>query len=83
MQHADGRVAAWLMNGLAVGSGGVVGALGAGWDLAAVGDIGGDGRADLVLRNAGGAVAAWQMDGLAIAGGTAFASLPSDWLIVQ
>ena len=40
----------------------------ASWNLAGVGDFNGDGRKDVLWRNASGEVAAWFMNGTAIAG---------------
>ena len=63
-----GGVAVWLMNGLTLQQGAIIApAIGTGWIIAGVGDLNGDGKADLVWRNVHtGAVAGWLMNGLSL-----------------
>ena len=66
---ATGETAIWLMNGTAFVSGTVVMA-NAAWRAELAGDLDGDGRADLVWRNATtGEVALWLMNGASFAAG--------------
>lgn len=67
-QHTDGRVAVWLMNGLSLMDGRLVTQpvlTDPAWRVRAVGDLDGDGSADLIWHHAAdGRVAAWLMRGL-------------------
>ena len=86
-RNSDGAVAEWNMNGTAIDSVGTV-AGGAGvpadWQIAGIGDFGGDGNADILWQNTSGQLALWQMDGAnlinggAVAGG---AAVSADWHI--
>ncbi len=72
-RDAAGTVSGWLMSGLvATETGAIVGAsqLGQEWQPASVGDLDGDGRADLLWRNStSGQVNAWFLGGLEKVGG--------------
>ena len=65
---ADGRLAAWLMNGVTLRSGvplspAVVADVN--WRIRSVGDVDGDGKPDLIWQHVGdGRIAVWFMDGL-------------------
>jgi len=70
-QHVgDGRVAAWLMNGLTLRSGELLSipqVADLQWHIRAVGDLDGDGRADLIWRHDGdGRLATWLMNGSSV-----------------
>jgi hypothetical protein len=74
-RHTNGRVAGWLLQGPnVIAAQGLVNVTGpapvaavepdAAWEIRAVGDLSGDGKADLVWQHATtGALAAWFMDG--------------------
>lgn len=72
-RNSAGVVSGWIMSGLvAVETGDLDGAssLGQEWQAASVGDLDGDGQADLLWRNSGnGQVNAWFLGGLAKLGG--------------
>lgn len=53
----------WFMNGSAVRSAAIVGALATSWTPVAFGDFNGDGRSDIFWRNSSGANAVWLMNG--------------------
>jgi hypothetical protein len=67
---ADGRVSGWLMNGLTVRLWGLFSypqVADTGWRIRAVGDLNGDGKADLFWQHQGdGRISAWLMDGLTV-----------------
>jgi predicted nucleotidyltransferase len=68
-EAATGDVAIWLMNGTAVISKAVVGNVAANltWSIAATGDFDGDGKSDILLREAAtGDVGMWVMNGTTV-----------------
>jgi len=65
-QHTYGYIAAWTMDGKGTPNGNISIYSGtglAGWRLAAVADVNGDGNADLIFQHTSGYIAAWTMDG--------------------
>ncbi|HEX4332106.1 MAG TPA: VCBS repeat-containing protein [Usitatibacter sp.] len=63
-QNADGRVAAWTMQGLSVAQAAELIAAGSGWSVVAAGDFNGDAKADLVWQHEDGRVAIYYMGGV-------------------
>ena len=79
-----GDVAGWLMNGLTLAEGAVIwSGLPPAWRIDGIGDLNGDGKADLVFRHTQtGDVAGWLMNGLAVAqGAVIWSGLPLVWRI--
>ncbi len=62
-QNADGRVAVWLMNGLAPSATSEILAGGTGWSVVQIADFDGDGKADLLWQHPDGRAAIWLMNG--------------------
>ena len=82
LQHSNGDVAVWLMNGSTITTGLNIGSPGAGWAVENADDYNGDGKADLLLRNTDGNVAEWQMDGATITQGLVIGNPGADWMVV-
>ena len=72
-RNANGELVSWMMDGSAISasadvrSGGAAARPDASWSVAGIGDFNGDGKADVLWRNASGEVAAWLMNGASIA----------------
>jgi hypothetical protein len=92
-QHTNGGIAMWTMQGNIVTSTSMlsiptVGAFG--WQIKAVGDVNGDGRADIIWQHNGGALAVWLMNGATVtqtlllsnASGTVLGMPDPNWQIV-
>ena len=70
-QHANGTLAIWFMNGTQVTRTNLLGipvVSDTAWQIAAVGDINNDRRADLVWRHRDGWIATWLLQGTAVIG---------------
>ena len=68
LQHADGRLGVWFMNGTTLLSTSYLNpyTIGtSGWRIAGAGDIDGDSKPDLLWQSGDGVVGAWMMDGTA------------------
>jgi VCBS repeat protein len=74
-RNTSGEVAVWMMNGATITassdltSNGVAVRPDASWSVAGIGDFNGDGKSDILWRNAGGALAVWQMNGSTVSSG--------------
>jgi hypothetical protein len=82
---STGTVEEWLMDGAGVSSTPDIATLApsSGWSLAGIGDYDGDGRSDILWRDANtAAVQAWLMSGATIASATNIGSVPSSWSVV-
>ncbi|WNM57295.1 PASTA domain-containing protein [Candidatus Nitrospira allomarina] len=64
--QSDGSTAIWLMNGTTIAASGFPGGVPRIWQIAGVGDVNGDGKADVIWRNTSGTVAVWLMNGVAV-----------------
>jgi FtsP/CotA-like multicopper oxidase with cupredoxin domain len=79
---STGAVAVWLMNGTVLAAVGFPGGVPSDWQIAGVGDVNGDGRADVIWRNTTtGATAIWLMNGTAIASTGFPGGVPLVWQI--
>jgi hypothetical protein len=86
-ETGTGATYLWLMNGTQVigGTGYTSGQADARWAIETTGDFDGDGRADILWRNAGGpdtgALFVWLMDGTSIKGATYLDPISIDWQV--
>ena len=93
-RNASGLLADWFMNGSTISGSGFLNVNGTfvmpdpSWKIAGIGDLSGDGKSDLLWRDATGSTAVWVMDGSSIVGsgylnvnGTIIAPDPS-WSVV-
>ena len=70
------------MNGLAISGQGSLGMIGNDWQINGVGDLNGDGKADILWRNTStGDVYEWLMNGISILGQGSYAIVGNDWYI--
>ncbi len=73
-RNTSGSLIEWLMNGSVIKQSSFVTAGGTpvnpdpSWSFAGAGDFNGDGKSDMLWRNASGEIAEWQMNGTVIAG---------------
>jgi len=83
-RNNSGAVAEWNMNGTAIASAGLVAggaAVSSDWQIAGVGDFGGDGKNDILWHNTNGQLSMWQMDGSTLLSAGAVVSIPTAWQI--
>ena len=72
LRNTNGTFADWTMNGSQISSSqlltsqGATVTLGSNWSVAGIGDFNGDGKSDILLKNASGAFVEWTMNGSAI-----------------
>ena len=72
VQHSDGTVAAWYMDGINLVRGVLLNPATpgeAGWRVATTLDLNGDGQTDLLFQHEDGTVAVWLMDGINLISG--------------
>ncbi|MDR4485410.1 MAG: FG-GAP-like repeat-containing protein [Nitrospirales bacterium] len=78
-----GTVALWLMNGPTISSYGFLGGVPAEWKIEGIGDVNGDGKADVIWQNSNGVVAIWLMNGLTMNSVAFPGRVSSEWKINQ
>ena len=62
--------------------GGSLGTVALDWQIAGVGDVNGDGKADIIWRNnTSGEVYEWQLNGTSVIGGGSLGVVTNDWQI--
>ncbi|MCE2881041.1 MAG: FG-GAP-like repeat-containing protein [Planctomycetaceae bacterium] len=79
------QVNAWIMDGHTKTSGGTIG-VAVGLEFLGTGDLDGDGRSDLLWREASGAVRAWFLNGVSLASDAAISGVGAvlpDWRVVS
>lgn len=82
-QYTSGTVAVWLMDGHTITSVGFPGTVPTGWGLEQVGDVDGNGTADLIWQNTNSkVVVVWLMNGATIASSKSLGGVPGEWKIV-
>jgi glucose/arabinose dehydrogenase len=80
-QNADGRIAAWTMNGTAItASTNLIGAA-AGWSVTHTADLSGDAKADILFKHVDGRVYAYVMNGLSVAVGRELLGAGLGWSV--
>jgi len=82
-QHPDGSSAAWLMDGLNLGSAGGLLGPGTGWTIKNRGDFNGDGKTDIVWQHTDGSTAIWLMNGLNLSNGAVLLGPGTGWSVRQ
>jgi hypothetical protein len=84
LQHDNGQVAIWMMDGFNVLAGANVGPnVGPAWRVQEAADFNGDGKSDILWQNADGTPAIWLMDGFDVVTGVNVATNPgATWNIV-
>jgi predicted outer membrane repeat protein len=80
-QNADGRVAAWLMNGSVITATSNLFGAGTGWTVTHVTDLNDDGKDDILFRHTDGRVYAYLMNGLTVIGGKELLPAGSGWSV--
>jgi hypothetical protein len=80
-QNADGRVAAWLMNGTSTAATANLIGAGTGWSVTHLADLDGDRKADILFQHTDGRVYAYRMDGLTVAGGRELLGAGLGWSV--
>jgi CSLREA domain-containing protein len=80
---SDSSIAVWLMSDTTVIEGKVIATPQPEWRVVATGDLDGNFRHDLILRNSStGALALWRMDGTTLLNGSVIATPGTDWRVV-
>ena len=86
-QNANGTISAWTSTGTGFAENsyahGAPGAAGSSWHVVTTADFDGDGKDDILWREAGGAISIWRSTGTGFAEGSYYdASVGNDWHIV-
>lgn len=85
VEHFAGQdyrtVSLWEMDGLGGIGGGFVSAVDVSWSIVGTGDFDGDGRSDILWRNADSTLAVWRMDGTTVLGGGSVYRPGTDWTV--
>ncbi|TDH62416.1 hypothetical protein E2C06_11115 [Dankookia rubra] len=79
--HDYRTVSLWQMDGLGGAGGGAIAAVDASWSVAGIGDFDGDGRSDILWRDADSSIAIWRMDGTSFLGGGTVSTPGTDWVV--
>ena len=82
LQRNDGTLVMYLMNGLTILGGQIVGNLGAEWNFMGSADFDGDGKADLLFRRGDGTLLMYLMNGFNILSGAIIGQVDSEWSTV-
>jgi hypothetical protein len=81
-RNADGNTGPLrTLNGPATGLGNIVGLAVTSSAIALDRDFNGDGKSDILLRNASGELAVWLMSGVTVVGPAVLGTLPLDWTV--
>jgi CSLREA domain-containing protein len=80
---SESSIAVWLMSDTTVVEGKIIATPQPEWRVVATGDLDGNFRHDLILRNSStGALALWRMDGTTLLNGNVIATPGTDWRVV-
>jgi hypothetical protein len=75
-------LAIWLLNGLQVVQSGSPATVPTNWQIVGIGDVDGDGRADILWRDGGtGTLAIWRMNGLQVLQAASLGVVPGNWIV--
>jgi hypothetical protein len=84
-RNSNGDTSIWLMAGTAsqvqVSSAADLGLVPQSWTIAVTGDFDGDGKSDVLWRDASGNTAVWFINGTAVASSTSLGDVPTTWTV--
>ncbi len=85
LRDGAGQVSGWLLNGMTIATQGPIAntpPIPGMWQIQAIGDLDGDGRADLVWRNTtSGLVSGWLLESLSRKQGATIGTIPLEWTL--